>query len=96
MIFTLKDVPCNHLLNSHVTSSVSAPIKNSAMSKFDFKAMTPKDLHAYVLAHRNDQDAFYACVDKLHAEAIWVEMPPLKSPDALDHYPGFLERVLGL
>jgi hypothetical protein len=47
--------------------------------------MTPKELHAYVLAHRNDQDAFYAYVDKLHAEATWVEMPPLDSPDELDH-----------
>jgi hypothetical protein len=47
----------------------------------------------YVLAHRDDQEAFYAYVDKLHAEATWVEMPPLQFPEDLDNYPEFLERV---
>ncbi len=39
------------------------------MSKPNFQAMSQKDLHAYILAHRDDQEAFYAYVDKLHAEA---------------------------
>ena len=38
------------------------------MSKPNFQAMNRKDLHNYVLAHRDDQEAFYAYVDKLHAE----------------------------
>ncbi len=63
------------------------------MSKPDFKAMNQKDLHAYVLAHREDEEAFYAFVDKLHAEANWVEMPPLESAEDLDSYPEFLERI---
>jgi hypothetical protein len=49
------------------------------MSEPDFKTMSRKDLHAYVLAHRDDQEAFYAYVDKLHAEATWIEMAPLQS-----------------
>lgn len=64
------------------------------MSKPDFQAMSQKELQAYVFSHRDDQDAFYAYVDRIHAEATWVEMPPLESPDELDHYPEFLERVL--
>jgi hypothetical protein len=52
-----------------------------------------KELQAYVLAHRDDQEAFYAYVDKLHAEANWVEMPPLQSSEDLENYPEFLERV---
>jgi hypothetical protein len=63
------------------------------MSKPDFRTMSRKDLHAYVLAHRDDQEAFYAYVDKLHAEATWIEMPPLKSVEDLENYPEFLERL---
>jgi hypothetical protein len=63
------------------------------MSKPDFKIMSWKDLHAYVLAHRDDQDAFYTYVDKLHAEATWIEMAPLQSVEDLENYPEFLERL---
>jgi len=64
------------------------------MSRPDFQAMSQKELQSYVLAHRDDQEAFYAYVDKLHAEATWVEMPALESPDDLEQYPEFLEHVL--
>lgn len=63
------------------------------MSKPNFQAMTQKELRTYVLAHRDDQEAFYAYVDKLHAEANWVEMPPLQSLEDLENYPEFVERV---
>jgi hypothetical protein len=63
------------------------------MSKPDFKTMSQRDLQTYVLAHRDDQEAFYAYVDKLHAEATWVEMPPLESAEDLENYPEFLEHV---
>lgn len=66
------------------------------MSRPDFQAMSQKELQSYVLAHRDDQEAFYAYVDKLHAEATWVEMPALESPDDLEQYPEFLEHVLGM
>jgi hypothetical protein len=45
------------------------------MSMLNFQTMSRKELHNYVLAHREDQDAFYAYVDKLHNEGNWVEMP---------------------
>ena len=63
------------------------------MSKPDFQAMSQQDLHAYVLAHRDNQEAFHAYIDKLHAEANWVEMPPLQSIDDLENYPEFLKRL---
>jgi hypothetical protein len=63
------------------------------MSKPNFQAMIQKDLQAYVLAHRDDQEAFYAYVDKLHTEATWVEMPPLQSLEDLENYPEFVERI---
>jgi hypothetical protein len=64
-----------------------------AMSKPNFQKMSQKDLQTYVLAHRDDQEAFYAYIDKLHAEANWVEMPPLQSLEDLENYPEFIERV---
>ncbi len=63
------------------------------MNQRDFQAMSQRDLHAYVLAHREDQEAFYAYVDKLHKEATWVEMPALQSSEDLENYPAFEEHV---
>jgi hypothetical protein len=63
------------------------------MSKPNFHAMSQKELHDYVLAHREDQEAFYAYVDKLHLEGNWIEMPPLQSEQDLENYPNFIERI---
>jgi hypothetical protein len=63
------------------------------MSKPDFQTMTRKDLHDYVLSHREDEEAFYAYVDKLHVEATWVEMPALQSVEDMENYPGFIDRL---
>jgi hypothetical protein len=63
------------------------------MSNPDFKAMSEKELRKYFLAHRDNQDAFYAYVDKLNAECKWVEMPYLESLEDLENYPEFTERV---
>ena len=62
------------------------------MSEPNFQEMSQKQLHDYVLAHREDQAAFYAYVDKLHAEGNWIEMPPLKSLEDLENYPEFVHR----
>jgi hypothetical protein len=63
------------------------------VSKHNFHAMSQKELHDYVLAHREDQEAFYAYVDKLHIEGNWIEMPPLQSEQDLENYPQFIERI---
>jgi predicted RNase H-like HicB family nuclease len=55
--------------------------------------MNQKELREYVLTHREDEEAFYAYVDRLHAEGSWTEMPALKSPQDLDNYPEFIDRI---
>ena len=64
------------------------------MSNPNFQAMSQKELHSYILAHRDDQEAFYAYVDKLHQEGNWVEMPPVESVEDLEKYPEFTDRFL--
>ncbi len=62
------------------------------MSKPNFATMSRKELYDYFLTHRDDQEAFYAYIDKLHSEGNWIEMPPLKSLDDLNQYPDFIAR----
>ncbi|MBE9052968.1 hypothetical protein IQ243_21590 [Nostocales cyanobacterium LEGE 11386] len=38
------------------------------MTKPNFQAMTKQELRAYVLSHRDDQEAFYALTSKLREE----------------------------
>ncbi|MFM6022213.1 MAG: DUF6887 family protein, partial [Dolichospermum sp.] len=62
------------------------------MNQPNFQCMNLKELRAYVLSHRHDQEAFYFYVDKLNAEGNWVEMSPSASVDDLMNYPEFLKR----
>jgi hypothetical protein len=62
------------------------------VSKPNFQTMSQKELHRYVLDHRGDQEAFYAYVDKLHAEGNWIEMPAIDSVQDLEKYPEFTSR----
>lgn len=62
------------------------------MSQPNFQAMSQRELHDYVLEHRADQAAFYAYVDKLHAEGHWIEMPAVESVQDLEKYPQFTAR----
>ena len=61
--------------------------------KPNFQSMSRKDLHVYILSHRNDHEAFYAYIDKLYAEATWIDMPPLESSEDLESHPEFIEHV---
>lgn len=64
--------------------------------KPNFQEMSKKELRAYVLAHRDDEEAFYALADKISAEtANKVPIPPLKSLDDIENYPEFLEKLRG-
>jgi len=62
------------------------------MSQPNFQSMSQKELQRYVLSHREDQGAFYAYIDKLNAEAKWVEMPPLSSVEDMENHPEFVHR----
>lgn len=46
------------------------------MNKIDFTAMTLDEAKRYFLEHRNDQDAFYAYMDKLHASGRAIVIDP--------------------
>jgi hypothetical protein len=65
------------------------------MSQPNFQTMSRQELHKYVLTHRDEREAFYTYIDKLHAEATWIEMPPLESLEDLENYPEFVERFRG-
>jgi hypothetical protein len=61
--------------------------------KPNFAAMTCKQLREYVLAHRNDEEAFFAYVDRSASEANWAEFPPVESVEELQHFPVFLDKL---
>ncbi len=61
--------------------------------KPNFNEMSFKELRVYLLAHQDDNEAFYAYMDKSKAEGNWVTMPPLNSMDDFDNYPEFLEKI---
>ncbi len=62
------------------------------MNQPDFQAMSQKELQNYMLSHREDQEAFYAYIDRLHQDGNWIEMPPVESVEDLEKYPDFIER----
>jgi hypothetical protein len=49
------------------------------MSQPKFQEMSQKELRDYTLSHRDDQEAFYSYIDRLHQEGNWIEMPPVDS-----------------
>ena len=59
----------------------------------DYQQLSRQELHNYVLANREDDEAFYAYVDLLHKVGKWIEMPALKSPEDLDNYPEFIAHI---
>jgi len=48
------------------------------MNRHNFQTMSRKELRAYVLAHREDQEAFYAFVDRLHESVTVIEAAVVK------------------
>ena len=61
--------------------------------KPDFAAMSRKELREYLLAHREDEEAFFAFVDRSEAEANWIELPPVESIEDLQNFPEFLKKL---
>ncbi|WP_442927807.1 DUF6887 family protein [Microcoleus sp. A003_D6] len=48
------------------------------MNRTNFQTMSRKELRAYVLAHREDNEAFYAFVDRLHESVAVTEAAVVK------------------
>jgi hypothetical protein len=63
------------------------------MNKINFQEMDRKTLKLYVLAHREDEEAFFAYIDKLHSESKWINMPAMSSVEDLEQHPNFLTKV---
>jgi hypothetical protein len=62
------------------------------MNQPNFQAMSQQELQRYMLTHREDQEAFYAYIDRLHQEGKWIEMPPVDTVEDLEKYPQFTNR----
>jgi aromatic ring hydroxylase len=61
--------------------------------KPNFKTMTSQELKSYVLSHREDDEAFYAYVDKVNERKDRVVYPPLNSLEDLEKYPEVIEQM---
>jgi hypothetical protein len=59
----------------------------------NFQEMDRKTLKAYILSHREDEEAFCVYMDKLHSEAKWTNMPAMKSVEDLERS-DFFRKVL--
>jgi hypothetical protein len=57
--------------------------------KPDFRAMNKLDLRAYVLAHRDDEDAFHAYMDKIRSDDRRINHPATESLEHISNYPDF-------
>jgi hypothetical protein len=61
--------------------------------KPNFAAMSRKELRAYILEHRDDDEAFYAYMDKLQQNPNKGPIfPAPKTIDDLKHFPELLEQ----
>lgn len=61
------------------------------MTKPNFDTMTEAELRSYVYEHRDDQEAFYAFVDRLQAKPRGVVYPASMTPEEIHQV--ILERV---
>ncbi len=61
--------------------------------KPEFASMSRHSLKSYVLNHRTDSEALSAYIQRITHEANWVICPALDSPQDLDNYPEFLDKV---
>ncbi|MDJ0713955.1 MAG: hypothetical protein QNJ54_07020 [Prochloraceae cyanobacterium] len=61
--------------------------------KPNFQTMIARELKSYVLSHREDDEAFYAYLDKVRERKERVVYPPLKSFEDLEKYPEVIEQM---
>jgi hypothetical protein len=54
------------------------------MNKPNFDAMTKAELRAYVIAHQDDKEAFYAFVDHLTAKPSTKVYPASMTPEEIN------------
>jgi hypothetical protein len=59
----------------------------------EYKTMSRRSLKTYLLGHRTDPEVISAYIQRIVDEPNWVICPALDSPEDLDNYPEFLEKV---
>jgi hypothetical protein len=57
--------------------------------KIDFQAMNKIELRAYVMAHRDDEEAFHAYMDKVRSDDRRIKHSATESLEHLSNYPNF-------
>lgn len=62
------------------------------MMQPNFDAMTRKELRAYILEHRNDDEAFRIYMNRITDEPATETYPAPQSIDDLKHFPELLEK----
>lgn len=68
-------------------------LENSAMSKIDFNAMTLDEAKHYFLEHRDDQEAFYAYINKLRVSGRAIVIDPTDPASEARAITHFQERL---
>jgi hypothetical protein len=63
--------------------------------KPNFMTMNTSELRAYVLEHRDDQDAFYALMDRLNANPPTASYPCPNTPENLEVMKKAIRERLG-
>lgn len=63
------------------------------MSKINFNAMTLDEVKRYFLGHRDDQEAFYAYMDKLHGDNRLIVIDPT-DPNSETHAQSAIQQKL--
>ncbi|MGK7898008.1 MAG: hypothetical protein AB4372_31410 [Xenococcus sp. (in: cyanobacteria)] len=61
------------------------------MMELKFETMTRQELRAYILEHREDEEAFQVYLDRVMAEPGEIYPAP-QSIDDLKHFPDLLEK----
>jgi len=59
----------------------------------NFQNMSVQELKSYILSHREDDEAFYAYLDKVRERKNRVVYPPLQSLEELEKYPEIIEQM---
>ena len=61
--------------------------------KPNFQAMSKEELRTYVLKHRDDEEAFYIYMDKLHAQEERIKHRAVDFGDELENYPELARKL---
>ena len=61
----------------------------------NFAAMSTSELRAYVLKHRDEQEAFYALMDRLNANPTTATYPCPNTPENLEVMKRAIRQKLG-